>query len=285
LTELYRSSSLIKSMKSAPQAGPSAVGKVYLVGAGPGDPELLTIKAHRLIAHAAVILHDDLVPPAILALAGPHVEVTSVGKRFGAKGASQAEINERMIASARRGLEVVRLKGGDPGIFGRLAEETDSLEAAGIPYEIVPGITAGIAAAASLGISLTDRRIAARIVVVANHRAQGDSSGERADWSGLMREDATLVIYMPGRDFASLRDQLLAAGCAADMPSAIVSRASTPGERYRFSTVGELDKLVPVDSPSILLVGRSIDRTGRRANASRARAFDEAELLLSSLEV
>jgi uroporphyrin-III C-methyltransferase len=268
-------------MKNAPQTRPCPVGKVYLVGAGPGDPELLTVKAQRLIAHAAVVLHDDLVPPAILALAAPHAEIASVGKRFGAQGATQSEINERMIASARRGLEVVRLKGGDPGIFGRLAEEIDALEAAGIRYEIVPGITAGIAAAASLGISLTDRRKAARVVVVTNHQAHGGADG--ADWRGLIREDSTLVIYMPGHDFAALRDQLLAAGCAADMPSAIVSRASAPDECYRFSTVGGLDELAPMDSPSILLVGRSIDRTSR-ANSSAARAFDEAELLLSSLE-
>jgi uroporphyrin-III C-methyltransferase len=271
-------------MKSAPQTGQSAVGKVYLVGAGPGDPELLTVRAQRLIAHAAVVLHDDLVPPAILALAPPHAEVTSVGKRFGAKGASQAEINERMIASARRGLEVVRLKGGDPGIFGRLAEEIDALEAADVPYQIVPGITAGIAAAASLGFSLTDRRKAARVVVVTNHRAHGDATADSTDWRGLIREDSTLVIYMPGHDFAALRAQLLAAGCAADMPSAIVSRASAPDERYRFSTVGELDKLAPVDSPSILLIGRSLDRTRRSSHSGAARAFDEAELLLSSLE-
>jgi uroporphyrin-III C-methyltransferase len=271
-------------MKSASQTGQSPVGKVYLVGAGPGDPDLLTVKAQRLIAHAPVVLHDDLVSPEILALTAPHAEVVSVGKRFGAQGATQTEIHERMIASARRGLEVVRLKGGDPGIFGRLAEEIDALEAAAIPYEIVPGITAGIAAAASLGISLTDRRKAARVVVVANHQARSHAKANSADWRGLIREDSTLVIYMPGHDFASLRDQLLAAGCAADMPSAIVSRASAPDEAYRFSTVGELDKLAPVDSPSILLVGRSIDRTRGGANSSVTRALGEAELLLSSLE-
>ncbi|MGB9067771.1 MAG: uroporphyrinogen-III C-methyltransferase [Candidatus Acidiferrales bacterium] len=270
-------------MKNSSQPGQSAVGKVYLVGAGPGDPDLLTVKAQRLIAHAAVVLHDDLVPPAILALAAPHAEVASVGKRFGAQGVTQTEINERMIAGARRNLDVVRLKGGDPGIFGRLAEEIDALEAAGIPYEIVPGITAGIAAAASLGVSLTDRRKAARVVVVTNHQA-GDAQADSADWRGLIREDSTLVIYMPGHDLAALRDQLLAAGCAADMPSAIVSRASAPEERYCFSTVGELEKLARLDSPSILLVGRSIDPTSGRANSSAARAFDEAELLLSSLE-
>lgn len=258
-------------------------GKVFLVGAGPGDPDLLTVKAHRLVAHAAIILHDDLVPPAILRLAAPRAEVMSVGKRFGAKGATQEEINERMIAAARRGLDVVRLKGGDPGIFGRLAEEIDALEAAGVPFEIVPGITAGIAAAASLGVSLTDRRNAARVVVVTNHQARADAKPENTDWRGLIRDDSTLVIYMPGHDFAGLRDQLVASGCALDMPAAIVSRASAPDERYRFTTAGELDKLPQIDSPAVLLIGRSIDRAQCRARSAAAIAFNEAELILSSL--
>jgi uroporphyrin-III C-methyltransferase len=270
-------------MKSSQQSAKSPVAKVYLVGAGPGDPDLLTVKAHRLIAGAALILHDDLVPPTILALAAAGAQVVSVGKRFGAKGATQSEINERMIAAARQGLQVVRLKGGDPGIFGRLAEEIDALEAAGVPFEVVPGVTAGIAAAASLGVSLTDRRKAARVIVVTNHQAHGEPSADSTDWRGLIRDDSTLVIYMPGHDFAALSAQLLAAGCAADMPAAIVSRATAPDERYRFSTVGALDKLPLMDSPAILLVGRSLDRARLRANSGAASAFDEAELLLSSL--
>jgi uroporphyrin-III C-methyltransferase len=270
-------------MKSGQQSGETPVGKVYLVGAGPGDPDLLTMKAHRLIAGAAVILHDDLVPPPILALASPGAQVVSVGKRFGASGVTQTEINERMIQAARQGLHVVRLKGGDPGVFGRLAEEIDALEAAGVPFEIVPGVTAGIAAAASLGVSLTDRRSAARVVIITNHQAHAEANADAADWRGLVRDDSTLVIYMPGHDFAALRAQLLAADCALDMPAAIVSRATAPDERYRFSTVGALDKLPLMDSPTILLVGRSLDRARLRTNSTAARAFDEAELLLSSL--
>ena len=140
-------------------------GKVFLVGAGPGDPDLLTVKAHALIRAAQVILHDDLVSAPILALASPHAMVVNVGKRCGTKNITQSEINRLMIASARRGLSVIRLKSGDPGLFGRLAEERDALESAGIPYEIVPGITAALSAAASLGVSLTDRRTSSRIVV------------------------------------------------------------------------------------------------------------------------
>jgi len=260
-----------------------ALGKVFLVGAGPGDPDLLTVKAHRLISQAALILHDDLVPSTILSLAAPGAEVISVGKRYGAKGATQAEINERMIAAARHGLDVIRFKGGDPGIFGRLAEEIDALEAAGIPFEIVPGVTAGIAAAASLGVSLTDRRKAARVIVVTNHQAHADAQAESADWRGLIREDATLVIYMPGHDFGALREQLLAAGCPLDIPAAIVSRASAPDERRAFTTVGELDALPHLDSPAVLLIGRSLDQAQRRADSAAALAFHEADLILSSL--
>ena len=188
-----------------------------------------------------------------------------------------------MIAAARRGLEVVRLKGGDPGIFGRLAEEIDALEAAGIPFEIVPGVTAGIAAAASLGVSLTDRRKAARVIVVTNHQAHTGARPESADWRGLIREDATLVIYMPGHDFSALRAQLLAAGCPPDMPAAIVSRASAPDERHAFTTTGELDKLPHLDSPAVLLIGRSLDCAHTRADSATALAFREADLMLSSL--
>src|ERR1700722_3797098 len=132
----------------------TTIGKVYLVGAGPGDPELLTVKAHKLLLQADVVLHDDLVSAPILSLAGPQAEIVNVGKRCGAKKITQDEINARMIQAARSGHDVVRLKSGDPGIFGRLAEEMDALDAAGISYEIVPGITAGFGGAGGAGIFL-----------------------------------------------------------------------------------------------------------------------------------
>ena len=153
---------------------------VYLVGAGPGDPDLLTLKAHRILREADEILHDDLVPAAILALANPVAVVANVGKRCGAKTMTQEQINARMIQSAREGRKVARLKGGDPGIFGRMAEEIDALEAAGVPFEVIPGITAGMAAAASLGISLTDRRKSSHAIFVSAHPAtttMGRTSG------------------------------------------------------------------------------------------------------------
>jgi len=259
-------------------------GTVHLVGAGPGDPDLLTLKAHRLIRRASVILHDDLVPSAILALAGPQAEVVNVGKRCGRKGITQAEINARMIEAARRGLEVVRLKSGDPGIFGRLAEEIDALEAAGVPFEIVPGISAGIAAAASLGVSLTDRRKSSRVVIVSGHSAPKNTPEEKPDWKSLAREDATLVVYMPGNDFTSLREELLAAGLDPATPAVIVSHATAPRQQHRSTTLAALDTLPHMDSPAVLLIGRSLHHAHRRSRSDAvAVAFDEAELILSSL--
>jgi len=257
-------------------------GKVYLVGAGPGDPDLLTVKAHKLLALADVILHDDLVPAAILALAGPRADVVNVGKRCGAKGATQSEINTQMIAAAQAGLSVVRLKGGDPAIFGRLAEEINALESENILWEIVPGITAGLAAAASLGASLTDRRKAARVVIITNHHAAG-TAPTHPDWQGLAREDATLVIYMPGRDLENLREQLLAAGLPPEIPAAVVSRAASPDQAVQCATLGDLSSLPRIPAPSILLVGWSLDSAVRRALAANAPALlAEADLILST---
>ncbi len=196
------------------------------------------MKAHALIRAAQGILHDDLVSTPILALANPHAMVVNVGKRCGTKNISQSEINRLMIASARRGLSVVRLKSGDPGIFGRLAEERDALESAGVPYEIVPGITAALSAAASLGVSLTDRRTSSRIVVVSAHRAHENENERLPDWRSLASNNSTLVIYMPGRNFAALQQELLDAGLDADTPAAVVSAVSTPEQREHSTTLG-----------------------------------------------
>ena len=187
------------------------------MGAGPGDPDLLTLRAHRLIRSADVVLHDDLVSAEIVALAAPHAQVVNVGKRCSPKKITQAEINERMICAARLGFEVVRLKSGDPAIFGRLAEEIDALESAGVPYEIVPGITAGVAAAASLGASLTDRRTNSRVIIISGHNSE-DAPERQNDWRGLAREDASFIVYMPGRILSRLRQEFLDAGLPAGLP-------------------------------------------------------------------
>lgn len=260
----------------------AATGKIHLVGAGPGDPELLTVKAHRLLRQADVVLHDDLVPAEILSLAGPRAEVVNVGKRCGAKKITQDEINARMIEAARRGQDVVRLKSGDPGIFGRLAEEMDALDAAGIWYEIVPGVTAGIGAAAALGVSLTDRRKAARVVIVTGHNAHAGQKREKIDWKNLAREDATLIVYMPGHEFGALREELLDAGLPGETPTAIVSRATTSEQRQQFTTIENLDKLIGLASPSILLIGRALQGAAEKPHAeSVVRAIECAELMLA----
>lgn len=245
-------------------------GNVYIVGAGPGDPELLTVRAHALLQSADVILHDDLVSPEILALASAQATVMNVGKRCGPKKITQDEINALMIETARIGFSVVRLKSGDPAIFGRLAEEVDALDAARIPYEIVPGITAALGAAAALSVSLTDRRTSSRVVVVTAHQSlsPGFTSGE--SWKGVVSEDTTLVVYMPGHDFRALRENLLAAGLPADTPAAVVSQASTPHQREFVATLGELGlyedgSRSPLKPPTILLIGRALARAGRKA--------------------
>lgn len=240
---------------------------VHLVGAGPGDPELLTIKAHALIRSADLILHDDLVSTPVLALAGAQALLVNVGKRCGVKKITQPEINRLMISSARRGLKVVRLKSGDPGVFGRLAEELDALEAAGVPFEVIPGITAGAAAAASLGVSLTDRRSSSRIVFVSGHHASENERREKPYWESLAAEDATLVIYMPGRDVSAIARDMLAAGVSFGTPAVLVSRATTPDQRVWRTTLGELRNAPLMDAPSILLIGRAVGRAARTSNA------------------
>ena len=235
------------------EASRAQSGSVYLVGAGPGDPELLTIKALRLIESAEVILHDDLVPAAILSLAAPAAEITNVGKRCGAKSITQEEINALMIAHGRDGRSVVRLKSGDPLLFGRAAEELAALAEAGIPCDIVPGISAGFAAAASLGRSLTDRDWASNVIVSTGHHAQ---SHNRAQLPAL--EDATRVVYMPGRDLRLLAAQWLADGLPPDFPCAIVSRAAQPDEQIFFTTLAALGDAEQMPSPTVLIAGWAV---------------------------
>ena len=226
-------------------------GTVYLVGAGPGDPELLTVRAASLLFTADLVLHDDLVPRPILDLAGPSTTVVSVGKRCGKKRITQARINDHMIEFARLGFAVVRLKSGDPAIFGRLGEELDALRKAEVPFEVVPGVSAGFAAAASLGLSLTDRRSNSRVVILSGHHAQvglfGDPDG--------FHEKSTLVIYMPGPDLRKLRTQLLDTGLDPATPCILVSRATTPDEKAVRSSLEDLHLAATMESPSILLVG------------------------------
>jgi uroporphyrin-III C-methyltransferase len=229
-------------------------GKVYLVGAGPGDPDLLTVKALRLLAQAGVVLHDDLVPPSILNLAGKQALMISVGKRCGRKKITQAAIHDLMIVSARNGLAAIRLKSGDPMIFGRAAEEIDALREAGVPFEVVPGVTAASSAAAFLESSLTDRRISSKLIVMSGHHA-ARSVPQPELWSGSLPEDATLAIYMPGQDLAQVAGSLLKSGMTAAMPCVAVTDASRPGAGYTASRLSSLADLPTSMAPTLLLVG------------------------------
>lgn len=230
-------------------------GKVYLVGAGPGDPELLTMKALRLLRSANVVLHDDLVTPEILDLISPLAEIKNVGKRAGTKTIRQEEINFLMVALAASGLQVVRLKSGDPLIFGRAGEEIAALRRANIEYEIVPGVTSALGAAAAAGIPLTHRQISSTLVLTAGHRA---SDGSDEDWSKCVANESTLVIYMPGRDYAGISSRLRAAGFAGETPCAMISRATTRGQQIHRTTVSDLDRAPRLESPTLLVVGEVV---------------------------
>ncbi len=235
------------------EAARPIAGSVYLVGAGPGDPDLLTVKAVRLIESADVILHDDLVPQAILELATRSAEVVNVGKRCGVKTITQAEINALMVEHARAGRSVVRLKSGDPLLFGRAAEELSALAQADVPFEIVPGVSAAFAAAAAIGRSLTDRDWASNVIFSTGHHAQ---SHNRAALPAI--EDATRVIYMPGRDLALLAAEWMAEGLPADLPCAVVSRAAQPGQQVVHTTLGALGEIESAAPPSLLIAGWAV---------------------------
>ena len=237
---------------ASPAKVPSA-GKVYLVGAGPGDPDLLTVKALRLIQSAQVILHDDLVPDTVLQLASQSAQVVNVGKRCGVKNITQQEINELMVSHARARRSVVRLKSGDPLLFGRAAEEMSALADAHIPYEIVPGISAAFAAAAAVGCSLTSRNTASSVTFSTGHHAQ---SHNQAPLPQL--EDATRVIYMPGRDLSLLALQWLEEGLPPEFPCALVSRAAQPDQQIRYTTLGKLGAAAPTLAPSLLIAGWAV---------------------------
>src|SRR5579864_2114841 len=235
--------------------GTMMTGKVYLVGAGPGDPELLTLKAARLLKTADAVLHDDLVTPAILRLANPAAQLHNVGKRCGSKKIIQEEINFLMVGLASAGLQVVRLKGGDPLIFGRAGEEIEGLRRAGIPYEVVPGVTAALGAAAGAGIPLTHRSGPAAVVFVTGHRA---ANNEEPDWRQLVCTGATLVIYMPGRNFGEIARRLRHAGLDGETPCAVVSRATTPDQQLHVATVAELPAAPPLAAPTLVIVGEVV---------------------------
>lgn len=249
-------------------AAPMAKGKVYLVGAGPGDPGLLTVEAARLLKSADVVFHDDLVSDEILELIPDHVHVESVGKRCGQARVSQKQIHALMVNAAKEGWKVVRLKSGDPLVFGRAGEEMEALRSAGIEYVVVPGVTAAFAAAAQAGIPLTDRRLASKVAFLSNHQCEGKGL---FDWKGALSADTTALIYMPGADYGTLATRLCEEGLELETPCLIVSRASTAEQKAHAATIATLAAAPKCAAPVVLVVGavaaRYASEEGRRLDS------------------
>ena len=229
-------------------------GKVYLVGAGPGDPELLTLKAAKALRSADVVLHDELVSPEILRLIPSHAELVNVGKRAGKESTPQAEINRRLVQYAVLGLQVVRLKGGDPFIFGRGGEELEALRNSGIEVEIVPGITAALGAAATVQIPLTHRELSSTLILVTGSSKQ---SSHIANWPDRLPSNATVVVYMPG-DLGLLQGRLLSSGVSPATPCAIISGATSESEQVHITTVASLVDSPQMAAPKLLVIGEVV---------------------------
>ncbi|MBI3646867.1 MAG: uroporphyrinogen-III C-methyltransferase [Acidobacteriales bacterium] len=230
-------------------------GKVYLVGAGPGDPELLTLKAVRLLRQADAVLHDDLVSPQILSLVPRKAQLHDVGKRSGRKSTRQEAIHFLMIELARQGLQVVRLKGGDPLVFGRAGEEMHALRKAGIEFEVVPGVTAAFAAAASVEIPLTLRQTASSLLILT-----GQFADDRPlpDLRSIVKSGTTVALYMPGSNPRATVQKLAAAGIPRQTPCALVSRASTREQQATVTTLEKLPLASTQAKPSILILGEVV---------------------------
>ncbi len=238
------------------EANRATHGKVYLIGAGPGDPELLTLKAVRCLAQADVILIDDLVDRRVLEFA-PRARVIAVGKRGGCKSTPQAFIERLMVRLARRGKIVARVKGGDPFVFGRGGEEALTLARAGISCEVVPGVTAGIGVPAALGIPVTHRDVARGVTFVTGHT----SDGSGPNWSALAHADTTLVIYMGMKRLPEITAALRAAGMADGTPAAAIQHGTTQRQRHvvaTLATLAEAARASDLGSPALVVIGRVV---------------------------
>lgn len=230
------------------------LGRVLLVGAGPGAADLLTVRAARAVGQAQALLYDALVPQEILDLAPANCLKIQTGKRAGRTSMAQTTINRLMVRLARRGLDVVRLKGGDPSVFGRVGEEMAALQAAGIEAQVIPGVTAAAAAAAQFGFPLTHRGQARRVVLTT---ARLDQGGLAEDWRAAADPEATLAIYMGGAAAGAIRDRLLAGGRSAATPVLAVENAGRPEARLFTGVLGGLDEMIPsdLDGPVLIVVG------------------------------
>jgi uroporphyrin-III C-methyltransferase len=226
---------------------------VHVVGAGPGAVDLLTLRAASIIRAADVVLHDDLVSPEILALAPESAQIISVGKRCGSHANSQEKIHALMIWHAEIGAHVVRLKSGDPAVFGRLGEETDALRRAGVSFEVVPGVTAASAAASAASITLTDRRAASTLVIATAHTCRAEAA--RFSVPGRSVERTTLAVYMPGPDYGRTAQELITAGLNANTPCVLVSQASRSTQQICYLTISDLPFAMGITAPAVLIVG------------------------------
>ena len=227
-------------------------GKVFLVGAGPGDPELLTLKAARVLQAADAVLHDDLVSHEILRLIPRHAQLHNVGKRCGDTRITQDEINFLMVSLASSGLQVVRLKGGDPFVFGRITEEIAALRSDHVDFEIVPGITSAMGGAAAAQVPLTDRGLSHGLIFLAAHHLPG---ADPTNWEAVVAMKSTIVIYMPGDHYREIAGKLWHAGLLPQTPCAVISRATTPEENVYLTTLRDLSNAPHLPAPTLLIVG------------------------------
>jgi uroporphyrin-III C-methyltransferase len=255
-------------------------GKVYLVGAGPGDPELLTLKAARILADADVILYDALVSREVLAMTSRTAQLIDVGKRAGKKLLTQEEINSLLVSYAKKTKIVVRLKGGDPLLFGRAGEEIEALRSAQIDFEIVPGITAAIGAAAGAKISLTDRRVASQVLFTTFSRGE---TGSWLNWAAVTPE-TTIAIYMPGTHYGEVAERLVENGLSPETPCVVVSQATRAEQQVRWTSIAALGNEEQLPAPSVLLVGRvakqSVAELGSAVNPGMFQSGEASGLRL-----
>jgi len=231
-------------------------GTVYLVGAGPGDEELITIKGAKALSRADVVVYDALVQGSLISKAPEGAELVYMGKRCGRSCPSQDEINSTLIEHARAGKTVVRLKGGDPFVFGRGGEEVLALGAAGIPCEVIPGVTAGVAVPASMGIPVTHRGVSGSVVFVTGH--PGTGLDDPVDWEGLARSASTIIIYMGLTRLPEIAARLIEAGKPADTPAAVVSQGTGDGQQQVIAPLGELFNAARrsrIKTPALIIIG------------------------------
>lgn len=269
--EIFARELLNTQLSASRGSGCGAPGEVYLIGAGPGDPDLLTLRALQLLQQADVILYDRLVPDALLERARRDAQRIFVGKEPG-EHTHQARINELLVELARAGKRVARLKGGDPFVFGRGGEELEALSAHGIPCVVVPGVTAALGAAACSGIPLTHRRLSHSVTLVSGHAALDDS----LDWRSLARTGQTVVFYMGVAQLPRIVARLRAAGAAADLPAALIEQATLPEQRVLragLARIGEFAAREEVASPALLIVGEVTALAGMDAPAAAPGAM------------